>query len=966
MKLLLLLSAILYDSTNKSIKKVRNNYIMCYNNSMESLQSKKQLKVHRDLLISGIVILVVLLLTVVGVLEPFELKVYDLMMRLKPATTERDDVVIVAIDDMSIAEVGTFPWERDIAADGIIRMRELGASSVTFDIEYISPSALGINPEAESKIADKFDETIDLICSYVGDVYDAIASGSYSREEILELVNELIDYGVQPELSDLYNSVSSEVTRDNDEYFANALAFFGNSWLTLNVGDMDIKISDEHLDYVKNNILIDNVTDVHGYIPPECDSYLADLGIFRGLTPALLGMLQKSAGAGFTNIVLDSDGTRRRVKLLFDEGDKYAVQLVTAPLLSILKPSLIERTKNKLILHDVIRPGTDTVTDISIPLDADGNMLINWIKKTFKESFKYESFLFLKQIDDYEKQIIKILKLLVSQDKFVDNEGYLPFYQAASYLLSEYSSIAAMKEELLTTADLGSRDDPRFDEYFEARRVFFEECEELNDPYYFDNICDFLAMYADEETEAAFIDFFTLVFDNYKLYLQYYNEEFQKLHESYNGAFCIIGHTATASTDLGTTPFETHYANVGTHANVYNTILTGEFITPVPWYYSLLVTSLVLLLITFLSHLSRAFIQNVLGIFGIVASLVACILPMVLFRVYIQVVSSFLIMFFGYISCTVYRFIYAERDKKFLRSTLSTYVSEDVVNEIVNDPAKLKLGGDEKNITAIFTDIRSFSTISEKVTPTELVSFLNQYLTLLSDIILENGGTIDKYEGDAIIAFVGAPVSYEDHAWRACISAVRMKQAEAKFNEEMLANGTIPNKICMPICTRIGINTGDMVVGNMGTESKMNYTMMGNAVNLAARLEGVNKVYHSWILVSETTWNAANSGEHKGVLLARRLDRVRVVGINTPVQLYNILGIKAELDEDLIESVKLFHQGLDLYLQKEFENARKIFDAATRKYPDDQTAAVFSARCMSFLEKGVSPDWDGVVNMTSK
>jgi hypothetical protein len=152
----------------------------------------------------------------------------------------------------------------------------------------------------------------------------------------------------------------------------------------------------------------------------------------------------------------------------------------------------------------------------------------------------------------------------------------------------------------------------------------------------------------------------------------------------------------------------------------------------------------------------------------------------------------------------------------------------------------------------------------------------------------------------------------------------------------------------------------------MGTESKMNYTMMGNAVNLAARLEGVNKVYHSWILVSETTWNAANSGEHKGVLLARRLDKVRVVGINTPVQLYNILGVKAELNENLIESVKLFHNGLDLYLQKSFEDARKIFDAATRKYPEDQTAAVFSARCMSFLEKGVPDDWDGVVNMTSK
>ena len=934
---------------------------------MDSLASKKQFKVHRDIIVSGIVILLVLLLTGVGLIEPFELKVYDLLMRLKPATTERDDVVIVAIDDASIAEIGTFPWSRDVVADGIIRMRELGASSVTFDIEYVSPSALGINPEAESKMADHFSETSEEISSYLTELSDAIASGYYSTEEILSLIDEIVNYGIEPEFSSLYDSVSAEVTRDNDEYFANALSFFGNSWLTLNVVDMDLKISAEHLKYVKDHCLLDNVTDKGGYTQPECDDYLADLGLTRGLTPALLSMLQKSAGAGFTNIVLDSDGTRRRVKLLFNEDDQFAAQLVTAPLLSKIKPTSIERTKSKLILHGVKKPGSEKTEDISIPLDANGNMLINWIKETFDDSFKNESFLFLKQIDDYEKQIINILKSFSAQSQFIDQYGdHLPFYDAAVYLLSEYNDIADMKQTLMETAEAYSRDDPRFDEYFEARRVFFEECEELNDSYYLDNIKEFLAKYADEQAQDQFGTFFSFLFENYKLYLQYYNEEFQKLHDSYNGAFCIIGHTATASTDLGTTPLENHYANVGTHANVYNTIMTGEFITPVPWWVSFLVAALALLVMTYLTHLSRAFIQNFLGIFGIVIILILYILPMIWFRVYIQLVPAFLIMLLGYISCTVYRFIYAERDKKFLRSTLSTYVSEDVVNEIVNDPAKLKLGGDEKNITAIFTDIRSFSTISEKVTPTELVSFLNQYLTLLSDIILENGGTIDKYEGDAIIAFVGAPVSYEDHAWRACISAVKMKQAEAKFNEEMIANGMIPNKICMPICTRIGINTGDMVVGNMGTENKMNYTMMGNAVNLAARLEGVNKVYHSWILVSETTWDAANSGEHKGVLLARRLDRVRVVGINTPVQLYNILGIKAELHEDLIESVNLFHQGLDLYLQKDFENARKIFDTATRKYPDDQTAAVFSARCMQFLEKGVPADWDGVINMTSK
>jgi hypothetical protein len=189
-----------------------------------------------------------------------------------------------------------------------------------------------------------------------------------------------------------------------------------------------------------------------------------------------------------------------------------------------------------------------------------------------------------------------------------------------------------------------------------------------------------------------------------------------------------------------------------------------------------------------------------------------------------------------------------------------------------------------------------------------------------------------------------------------------MKQAEKEFNKEMLAMGLIPSEIN----TRIGINTGNMVVGNMGTEQKMNYTMMGNNVNLAARLEGVNKFYKSWILVSEATWNEANSGEHEGILLARRLDRVRVVGINTPVQLYNIIGVKNELPKETLESIEVFHQALDLYLKKDFVNAGKLFLKAQKLYTEDETPSVFIDRCKKFYKNGVPEDWDGVINMTSK
>lgn len=152
----------------------------------------------------------------------------------------------------------------------------------------------------------------------------------------------------------------------------------------------------------------------------------------------------------------------------------------------------------------------------------------------------------------------------------------------------------------------------------------------------------------------------------------------------------------------------------------------------------------------------------------------------------------------------------------------------------------------------------------------------------------------------------------------------------------------------------------------METDKKMNYTMMGNAVNLAPRLEGVNKVYHTWTLASESTWNAANSGINAGKMLGRRLDKVRVIGINTPVQLYNLVGFYDELSKEEIESVDIFHKGLDLYLAKEFEKAKELFDKSFTAYPKDEVSQVFLERCAQNIRDGVPEDWDGVVNMTSK
>ena len=931
---------------------------------MKSLFKTEQNKIRWDLILVLGIILVISFLSSLDLFKKLDYRIYDLLLSMKPATEEKSDIVMVSIDNQSIAELGSFPWSRDILADSIIRMRELGAKTVVFDIEYLSPSSLGIDTNASESLPDDFNAVADSLVSSLQELSEAVSTGQLPLEYFPEMASSLSNDYIIPEISSLYENVASNIFRDNDEYFARALHYFGNSWLTLNVTDMDIDPSEELLKIVKERILFNNVSDPNYLINKECDQYYHRQGLEKGFTASLQSLLEHSSGAGFTNVVLDSDGVRRRIKLFFNKDEQYAAQLVFAPILNILKPTSIIRDGSKLTLIDATFPDNLEKETFSIPLDKDGNMLINWIKKDFNHSFHNEPVLFLHELDSLEKNIIALLKD-IEGFRLRGEDGYmLPYYDVCVYLLEQYNACKSLKDSLLSDLSSESRNDVRYEELFAARQQFFTDCKELLDSYYQDEILDVLSVAFEDDASSLtyYTNWVSEVFSAFADNLNLYNEYFTDMKSVYDGAFCIVGHTASASTDLGTTPFENNYANIGTHANVYNTIMTKSFITPIPNWVGILLASLLLFFTTLFAGNKKAFWFNVSNIVSTIIIAVIGVLPMIFYNYYIQMVVPIAIMLFGYIGTTILRFVNSEKDKTFLRHAFSTFLSEDVVDVLVKNPKLLKLGGEERNVTAIFTDIKGFSTFSEKVTPTQLVSFLNKYLTLLSDIILENRGTIDKYEGDAIIAFFGAPISSDEHAWQACISAVRMKQAEKEFNKEMLAAGLIPSEIN----TRIGINTGNMVVGNMGTDQKMNYTMMGNNVNLAARLEGVNKVYKSWILISEATWNEANAGNHKDILLARRLDKVRVVGISTPVQLYNILGVKAELPKEALESVKLFQDGMELYYQKDFVNAAKLFVAAQKLYPEDETPSVFVDRCKQFHKSGVPENWDGVVNLTSK
>jgi adenylate cyclase len=273
---------------------------------------------------------------------------------------------------------------------------------------------------------------------------------------------------------------------------------------------------------------------------------------------------------------------------------------------------------------------------------------------------------------------------------------------------------------------------------------------------------------------------------------------------------------------------------------------------------------------------------------------------------------------------------------------------------MLKDPSKLKLGGDKKDLTVLFSDIRGFTTISEKLTPEDLVHLLNEYLTAMTNLVFKYDGLLDKYMGDAIMAVYGAPLDQPDHAVRACRTALDMMEELKKLQKKWADEGRPAFDI------GIGINSGDMVVGNMGSDMRFDYTVMGDMVNLGSRLEGINKEYGTNIVISEYTYAAI-----KDVLFCRELDSVRVKGKKLPVKIYELLCEKKDA-EKWEKAAGLFEEGLSKYKQGLWDEAIAAFRRLLEVRPDDAPAKLYIDRCEELKKNPPEGSWDGVFTMTRK
>lgn len=423
----------------------------------------------------------------------------------------------------------------------------------------------------------------------------------------------------------------------------------------------------------------------------------------------------------------------------------------------------------------------------------------------------------------------------------------------------------------------------------------------------------------------------------------------------------IYGGVGTGTNDKRPSPFDESFDGVGFHIAAVENILTQNFMkrslnAPVIELSVLIISGILFsIVLRYMSALMSAlFILITVVIFYFVDQYF-------LFGqgIWYYVGVFYLQSFSIYICITVFKYFTEEREKRMVKGAFQHYLNPAVIHEIIQNPDLLKLGGEKKVLTVFFSDVRGFTTISEKLSPEKLTSLLNEYFTPMTEIVLDSKGLLDKYIGDAMMAVWGAPVPLEDHADRAMQSSLRMLEKLAVLQAKWKSEG-LPD-----LDIGIGLNTGDMVVGNMGSDQRFDYTVLGDSVNLGSRLEGINKNYGTRIICSEFT---KNSLKNPSQFLLRELDVIRVKGKSEPVKIFEVMQFNNGNNKTIESLIVLFQEGLEYYRNSNWDLAQEKFSAVLELVPNDGPALEFIERCEYLRHKEFTADspWDGVWTFKTK
>lgn len=942
--------------------------------------------------------------------KALELRFYDQRLKLRPQRPVTDKVTLIAIDDNSIKTLGRWPWTRDKHAALIDTLCSLGAKTIIMDIEFLEESPPTLE---KGLVEDKLREVKERLKD-ISQGIQSLPQRATSKEG--ETSQELFDYysTVVLEEGKALETDIEKIIVDHDEALTRAtalsnrtiLAFHpveslhgANSLLPIYPALKELLLHEEAVSIekltkrlflkerqqkdlaevftlVKKQVVLETLLEGLEKNPQATQEELMQ-AIPKGLveetalqdayskarlmhhvgkkfgkdirisnagkekTPSvpfletpIYPLLEACKDLGHTAMIPDfEDGTLRKMPLWVKRGDKYYLQLALQAVCDYLGVKDEDLTLYPGKLLSITTPSGE---EIGIPINPYGQALVDFTGRPgplgWRETFPILSYTLPIELWQIRKDSNTLWEAL--DGKYLGG------------------TITRLKQALSAETSPTKKE--------ELKRQIEEKSRELVDfiQLSIKKSTDLLEKEPDEGRKGQLALALEEMQQELSLLkrLETSEREFSsRLRKQVEDKICLVGAIFTGGTDFSPTPYDPACPNVITHCNIVDMILKRHFLNydrkahNIP---TIILLGPVMGLITSAlgSLVGGGALAGVMGLY-----LIASYLLLTYLGVWLHVAGPLIAMVTSYTAVTVYRQLTVERQRREIKNLFQHYLHPEVVNELVKDPTKVKLGGVRKELTIQFSDIQGFTSLSEKMQPGELEAFLNTYLTAMTDVVLKHGGTVDKYEGDAIMAFYGAPIDQPDHALRACKAALEARETQEALNLQFKGKGW------PTIRTRFGINTGPAVVGNMGTNTRFDYTAIGDSVNLASRLESANKIFGTTILLGQETYEYT-----KKDIFAIYLGLVQVKGKAQSVKVYALVSLAGDAPPQDQELDRLLSTATSLYYERKWKEALEYFSRVLTLRPGFSAAEIYSIKCRTYVDIPPGSDWTGALVLEEK
>lgn len=836
----------------------------------------------------------------------FEAKTLDLRFQLRGPIVQDKHILFLEMDEAAIKDLGRWPWPRDTFAHIVETLKKLDCRAVLFDVTFSNPAQLIVDREKlYSQL--KLKENKKLLGEFILDTKQLLQQEEVNPAEVENALLQL-EQGIDVWDKNIEDTLSV-ATQDNDFIFSRIIKEAGNVYLGY---QFEVSTPGDSRKDLRYHLLKQSLTKWIGEHPTQDFSQLPfSLKRMAGFTAkeiqtaftrvklyyllsrnleltaagaaARLGLKDLSELRPHYNVVRIEVFRDKITQILDDKKDAALKEVVwKLGLFNTEDIELVKQEYERVVLEGVF----SKKTGIPYPSEKDFLKAINLSPPilSFVQSMKSAGFLNAIPDSDgtlrrapllvyYKGRIYFHITLRILFDLWgVDPQRDISIKPGNSLMVGLHRIPLDAKGFLLLNWPAKWQDSFQ---HLSASQVYcLWELEE--------NMQNNLQL-SDEELQENNLKQ-TIIEDKKKL-----EELTQNLSSLIKDKICIIGLTAPGTHDYTPIPLESDYPAVGTHAAILNTILNEEFLQRLdPKWTIAIIFFLGVVIALCVSAMSASY--SLFLVFFI--SILYCLLGFVLFvkqGLWIDIVGPLGTTLLSYVLVVSYNFATEEKEKRWVKKAFGYYISKNVMEEILKDPAKLKLGGERRELSVLFSDIRNFTAYSEKRQPEEVVEILNEYFEEMSKIIFKHNGTLDKYVGDEIMAIFGAPSAAieTDHAKRAVCVAIEMIERLTQLQEKWRSEAKEPLDI------GIGINTGIMLVGNMGTMERMDYTVIGDAVNLAARIESLTRTYNNHIMISEFTYAQVND-----IVEVKPLESIRVKGKQKPVMMYEVIGYKRGEEND--------------------------------------------------------------------